>query len=96
MKDLRKNDKVIVVKVYEETISFYKAIVKSKGKKTITLEIEFPWFKEGERHYLYRMDLERYTTKIYDLNVDVNKVKEDLEKEFDRKFEIDDIINIEE
>ena len=71
-------NEVTVVKIREDKVSAYKGLVKAKGKKTITINIEYPWFNESERHYLNMMELDNYTTKIYDKDISVNDIKKDL------------------
>ena len=69
---------VTVVKIREDKVSVYKGAVKAKGKKTVTINISYPWFNESERHYLDMMKLDNYTTKIYDKDISVDDIKKDL------------------
>jgi len=86
---MKKLNEIIISKVFGNEVTIHKGFIKTKGTKTINICIEYKWTNVYERHNLEEMKEDKYTTKIYSANTDIEKIQNELEKEFNKKLNIE-------
>ena len=81
-------EKIIIAKVIDNEVRIHKGHIVTKGTKTINICIQYKWVDVFERHNLEEMKEDKYTTKIYTSNTDIEKIKNELEEEFNTKLKV--------